>query len=187
MPVPLRRLHRLGISAGRSHARSHTAGPPAVIASLARAVFIPLTVLVTVLALCAPAGSARAEEPAAPSGDSIPPLLRAAPSETEAGGEAGLRIYVNPLTGRFTSRPGPLQVLRLSQAIEESRPERRGDFRRFELPQGGTGIYVGDRFMTSTVAHTGPDGELHLHCSHGPDEPHSAEAQKTSQSAAPLK
>lgn len=187
MPVLPRRLHRVGIPTGRSHAKTPTAGTPAVIPSPARAVFRPLAVLVTVVALFAPAGAAGAEEPATPSGDSVPPLLRPVPAPAEPGDEAGLRIYVNPLTGRFTSRPSPLQVLRLSQAIEEARPERRGDFRRFELPQGGTGIYVGDRFMTSTVAHTGPDGELHLRCSHGPDEPHAVETESPPQPAAPLK
>lgn len=101
---------------------------------------------------------------------------------------AGLRVFLDPVSGRVVPHPRPERRYLLQQAVEESlqlRPHR-GEPYTFVLPGGGTGAWVGDRFMTSTVAHVGPDGTLHLRCQHGAGEhPGKGERAEAPQPATP--
>ena len=106
--------------------------------------------------------------------DGVPERLRAPGADRTAGSlaPAGLRVFVDPVDGHVLPHPRPEQRHLLQQAVEESfqlRPHR-GEPYTFVLSNGGTGAWVGDRFMTSTVAHVGPDGTLHTRCQHGPGE-----------------
>lgn len=114
---------------------------------------------------------------AAPAAYGAPPeLLRAptadaAPSGTPA--TVGLRVFLDPVTGEVVSRPSGEQVRRLQQSIEELEVfEPVPDLHPFYLYPGGTGIYVGDRFMTSTVVRRSPDGSLVIDCTTDPDHEH---------------
>lgn len=148
---------------GRIHRRP---GRAAIVAGLA-AVFV--------LAPTVPAMAG--ESPA----DEIPPMLRAPGSEpaTPAAPAAGLRIYIDPVTGEITSRPAPEQVRDLSHRIEAFRFEQSieegvepgvGNLTRFDLRGGGTGVYVGGRFLTSTMVQVAPDGSLRITCTPHPEE-----------------
>lgn len=101
-----------------------------------------------------------------------PELLRAppadvAPSATES--TAGWRVFLDPVTGEILSRPSSEQVRRLQQAIDELDGFRAViDLHPFYLPSGGTGVYVGDRFMTSTVVRRARDGSLVVDCTTDP-------------------
>lgn len=130
--------------------------------------------LVAGLVLILAPASALAGQGVGPVGsDGVPELLRApqrASSNTGGPGPAGLRIFVDPVDGHIVADPSTERRYLLQRAVEESfqlRPDR-GEPYTFVLPNGGTGAWVGDRFMTSTVAHVGPDGTLHTLCQHGP-------------------
>lgn len=85
-------------------------------------------------------------------------------------GTAGLRVFVNPTTGELTTRPSEGQVQRFQQSIDQlDIAEPVTDLHPFPLRDGGTGAYVGNRFMTSTVVRRAPDGSLALDCTTDPD------------------
>lgn len=138
------------------------------------------------------APAALAESPRSPESAEAPPMLRApdaapadVPTETPTA-PAGLRIFVDPVTGELTPYPTPQQAGELAQAFAAARLQPTtgtGDpgegLVRFELSGGGTGVRLDDRFVTSTVIHLGPDGQLHVGCTHDPDaalEAHGNEA-----------
>lgn len=112
--------------------------------------------------------------------EAIPPLLRS--PDAGAGTPellSGLRAYIDPLTGQLTTHPTPAQVRELTRTLAEHRFEQGMDFDagwdteglyRFPLRDGGTGVHLDGRFLTSTVVHVGPDGALHFDCTHDPGE-----------------
>lgn len=112
--------------------------------------------------------------------ETIPPLLKA-PAARDAGPQpfAGLRVFVDPVTGELVANPTRAQIRELTRTLAKHRFEQGIDpganwspegLARFELPAGGTGVNLGGRFLTSTVVHRGPDGELHFECTHDPHE-----------------
>jgi hypothetical protein len=108
-----------------------------------------------------PAGAPAAAEPAAAAPDTA---SGAAPA-------AGLRIYVDPETGELTSTPTPEQTERLSAALAPllERPVEEPVF--FEIPGGGTGVFVGRRFASAMVVRVRADGTFELGCA-DPDHAH---------------
>ena len=112
--------------------------------------------------------------------ETVPPLLRA-PAARAVTPEpvAGLRVFLDPVTGEMVANPTRAQIRELTRALAEHRFQQGMDYganwsseglARFELPAGGTGVHLGGRFLTSAVVHVGPDGELHFECTHDPDE-----------------
>lgn len=112
--------------------------------------------------------------------ETIPPLLKA-PAARNAGLQpfAGLRVFLDPVTGELVANPTRAQIRELTRTLAKHRFEQGIDpganwnpegLARFELPVGGTGVNLGGRFLTSTVVHVGPDGELHFECTHDPHE-----------------
>lgn len=101
-----------------------------------------------------------------------PELLRAPPADVSpsaAEGTAGWRVFLDPVTGEIVSRPSREQVRRLQQAIDELDGFRAViDLHPFYLPSGGTGVYVGGRFMTSTMVRRAGDGSLMVDCTTDP-------------------
>jgi hypothetical protein len=133
----------------------------------------------------APLAVGAEEPPAAPplGADGIPPLLRAPRADRGSIGVgaagAGLRAYLDPVTGRLVAHPSQAQVRALTRALAEHRLEQGVEYGtgwdteglyRFVLRDGGSGVALDGRFLTSTVVHVGPDGELQYECSHDPDE-----------------
>jgi len=91
---------------------------------------------------------------------------------------AGLRIFVDPVTGELTPWPTPQQAGELAEALAGFRFEpplepggHSEGLTRFELLRGGTGIRLDGRFLTAIMVHLGPDGEAHFGCSHDPEAP----------------
>lgn len=112
----------------------------------------------------APADGAPPELLQAPAADASPPAARVA---------TGWRVFLDPVTGEIVSRPSGEQVRRFQQSIEELEiGEPVPDFHPFYLYNGGTGVYVGDRFMTSTVVRRADDGSLVIDCATDPDHLH---------------
>lgn len=112
--------------------------------------------------------------------ETIPPLLKA-PAARNAGLQpfAGLRVFLDPVTGELVAHPTRAQIRELTRTLAEHRFEQGMDFGagwdteglyRFPLRDGGTGVHLDGRFLTSTVVHVGPDGELHFECTHDPGE-----------------
>lgn len=79
---------------------------------------------------------------------------------------AGLRIYVDPETGELTSRPTREQARRLSAAIGAFLTRPIDEPVVFQLPFGGTGVYVGNRFESVSVVRVRPDGSFDFECVH---------------------
>jgi hypothetical protein len=145
-----------------------------------------LSMIWILTALALGAHAVRAEEPTAappPAADGIPPLLRAPRADGGSIGAgaagAGLRAYLDPVTGRLTAHPSRAQVRALTRALAEHRLEQGLEYGtgwdteglyRFVLRDGGTGVALDGRFLTSTIVHLEPDGELHYECSHDPHE-----------------
>lgn len=134
--------------------------------------------VLTALAMGALAVGAE-EPPAAPTADAdgVPPLLRA-PESGDPGFVAGLRAYIDPVTGELVAHPSPAQERDLARAIAEHRLQQGIDYGTdwdteglfpFVLPDGGTGVDLRGRFLTSTVVRVGPGGELHFDCTHDPE------------------
>lgn len=96
----------------------------------------------------------------APTANASPPAVR---------GTAGLRVFLDPVTGRIVSRPSSEQVRRLQQSIDELAVEPVLPLHPFYLHRGGTGVYVGDRFMSSTVVRRAPDGSMVIDCVSDPN------------------
>jgi len=124
----------------------------------------------------------------------VPPMLRAPESRMTSPPAAGLRVFIDPLTGELTARPTPQQAGELSQAIAAFRLEQRQDQgwdregpRRFELSGGGTGVFLNGRLMTSTVVSRGPDGQFHFGCTRDPlTDPHTHPDNPAAHGAAPV-
>ncbi len=108
----------------------------------------------------------------APAEGAPPELLRAPAADASASavqGTVGLRVFLDPVTGEIVSRPSREQVRRLQQSIDELDGFRSVlDLHPFYLRSGGTGVFVGNRFMTSTVVRRGGDGSLGVDCSTDP-------------------
>lgn len=124
----------------------------------------------------------------------VPQALRA-PTEGSPGSAAGLRVFIDPLTGEFTTQPTAQQAGELAAAIAAFRLEQRQDpnwnregLRRFELSGGGTGVFLDGRFLTSTVVRRGPDGTFHVGCTRDPQtDPHTHPDNPAAHGAAPVK
>lgn len=84
-----------------------------------------------------------------------------APAEAPA---AGLRIYVDPETGELTSTPTPEQAERLSAALAPLLERPVEEPVLFEIPGGGTGVFVGRRFASAMVVRVKADGTFELGC-----------------------
>jgi len=94
------------------------------------------------------------------------------PKPAAAAPVAGMRIYVDPLTGELTSRPTPEQAQQLSAAIGALFTRPVDEPVVFQLSTGGTGVRVGNRFESVTVVRVRPDGTFDFECAdpeHAPE------------------
>lgn len=121
------------------------------------------------------------------------PTPSATPAPTPSS--AGLRVFIDPVTGEFIAKPSPRQAGELSAAIAEFRLQQQQDpdrglegLRRFELSGGGTGVFLDGRFLTSTVVRRGADGSFHFECTRDPQtDPHTHPENPAAHGAAPVK
>lgn len=125
--------------------------------------------------------------------DNAPPeLLRAPAADRPADpiDAPGWRVFLDPVTGEITSRPSAEQLRRFQESLDEREALGIGEpvteeLHPFVLHSGGTGVYVGDRFMTSTVVRRAPDGSLVIDCATDPE--HVLHQHPAVRSGAPVK
>lgn len=90
----------------------------------------------------------------------------------ETPAPAGVRVYVDPATGRILSAPTLEQIRRLDRAVLEQRAAEQALQERstpvplvpFPLAGGGEGVRLDDRFLSSTVVRRDASGQLELRC-----------------------
>lgn len=122
--------------------------------------------------------------------DNAPPELLRAPTADSADEAPGWRVFLDPVTGEITSRPSAEQLRRFQEFLDEREALGIGEpvteeLHPFVLYGGGTGVYVGDRFMTSTVVRRAPDGSLVIDCATDPE--HVLHQHPAERSGAPVK
>jgi hypothetical protein len=134
--------------------------------SLLRALSRALVASIALMALAVVAGPAPSSAEDSPGLAAAPPPTPSSETGTPeaAKGAAGLKVNVDPKTGRFLDTP----------AAESGAAPPQGESAQplvevpSQVPGGGVGIRITDqRFNTAMHASTGPDGSAHTHC----DEP----------------
>ncbi|MEM7352510.1 MAG: hypothetical protein AAF657_17045 [Acidobacteriota bacterium] len=104
---------------------------------------------------------------------------RAATSETavatpaEVPGQAGLRVYLDPETGKLTSTPSTGQVEALSTDLAPLGWTSEG-LEPFALHTGGRGVYLQGRFRSALTVRVTENGDYELRCVDGPGHAHPA-------------
>lgn len=86
------------------------------------------------------------------------------PDAPETAPAAGLRVYLDPVTGELTDRPTAEQVEKLSSALDEALLRTADDLEPFDLESGGQGLFLAGRFRSAAIARRLPDGTFDLRC-----------------------
>jgi hypothetical protein len=78
---------------------------------------------------------------------------------------AGLRAFIDPATGKFTTTPTRAQIDRLALEARSATLSRSvSGLRPFELSRGGRGLNLQGRFQTALRVVRGADGRLYQTC-----------------------
>ncbi len=88
-------------------------------------------------------------------------------SRTTAVGQAGMRAYVNPDTGKFEAPPAEVGVRGGSTAVTDNALSRTSEVlveTRGTSAAGGMIVDLGDRFESAVTATVGADGKVVSHC-----------------------
>jgi hypothetical protein len=83
----------------------------------------------------------------------------AEPAPAPAAGEAGLRVFVDPLTGKLTV-PDDGELLRLAPELEEALSDSAEGLVQYAGPHGGVGVHLQGRFQSAVVATAGSGGQV---------------------------
>lgn len=94
-----------------------------------------------------------------------------APAEVplQAHGEAGLKVVVDPATGRIIAEPTAADLENLSAGRRIERRQSMWGLRRFGLAHGGEGVFLDGWADHAFVARRDAEGRLHVSCSAGDD------------------
>jgi hypothetical protein len=109
------------------------------------------------LLLAASAGLAFPVPPSAPSPDSCPAID---PPATAASPERGIRVFVDPATGRLR-RPTPEERRRIALS---SRDRSGRTYEVMVRPDGTRIVKLDETFLMSVVATRNPDGTMSYSC-----------------------
>lgn len=102
--------------------------------------------------------------------------------DAESRGGAGMRVFIDPETGSFTSRPTAAQLESIGVTPDDGDPALRRSvegLRPFLLRAGGQGLFLAGRFQTAVTVRVQEDGSYETLCAtetHSPDEPPPAAA-----------
>jgi hypothetical protein len=122
-----------------------------------------LAILLTTAALAYPCLGAENPEPARATTEAMatPP------------GSAGVKVFVDPATGELIAEPTAEQAAELDQRVEQEMAAAKAleipeeELEPFQLSNGGVGVFVGGRFMSSLNIHRHADGSWATICSDG--------------------
>jgi hypothetical protein len=107
------------------------------------------------------AAAAALAVPAPPSPEVCPPIDPPAPTGPAAQAEAGLRVFIDPVTGKM--RPAtPEERRKVAEAASGSRAGRSYEMRI--RPDGTRIVELDDAFRMSVVATANPDGTISYRC-----------------------
>jgi hypothetical protein len=77
---------------------------------------------------------------------------------------AGLRVVRDPETGQLVANPGPELRQRLAIRFGPGLERSFAGLEPFALDQGGRGVNLQGRFMSTLAVERGPDGNLRMRC-----------------------
>lgn len=102
-------------------------------------------------------------------GTNTEPMVLDTPATTEfAPGEAGLRAYINPETGKVevSSIPQTPAYKNLDPATREALRRDSDDLEQVVHPDGSVSVNLEGRFQNTSVAHIGKDGKTYICTDH---------------------
>jgi len=94
-----------------------------------------------------------------------------APAEApmRAHGESGLKVVVDPATGRIIAEPTAADLEALSRGTRTERRRSMWELRRFALAHGGEGVFLDGWADHALVVQRDAEGRLQVVCSTGDD------------------
>ena len=94
---------------------------------------------------------------------------------------AGLKVVVDPVTGRIVDSPSDAQLAALSAGLEAGRGRSAWELREFRMSGGGRGVYLDGWADHSLSVEVTADGDMRFMCSQGDD--HSRQADRSEDGA----
>lgn len=99
----------------------------------------------------------------------VPPMApeKAEPENPETVGSAGLKVVIDPVSGRIVSEPTDAELERLSDEVAVERRRSAWELRGFSLPTGGRGVFLDGWADHSLAVEVSAEGEIREVCSQG--------------------